>query len=251
MALLDPLRRPPPPPEVAPHDRRAVWHVVAVIVAYNVVANLWLPLWMYVPANLGAAGLLLWLAHRDGVSWRELGMSRAQDRDGLRVGFVVVAVVLVVVAIGVLIPWTRHFFSDDRVGDASVVLMLYHVFVRIPWGTVVLEEVAFRGVLLGLLRRHVPTPWAVTWSSLLFGLWHVIPGYGAATANEQVKLITTGSLVGLVFAVVFAVLSTAIAGVVFCWIRLRADSLVASMLAHMATNSIAYAAAWVVLNAGI
>jgi len=234
---------------MAPHDRRAVWHVVIVIVVYNVVGNLWLPLWMYIPANLGTAGLLLWLAHRDGVSWRELGMSRAQDRDGFRVGIVVVAVVLGFVAIGVLIPWTRHFFHDDRVGDATLGLMLYHVFIRIPLGTVILEEVAFRGVLLGLLRRHVSTPWAVMWSSVLFGLWHVIPGYGAATANEQVKLITTGSIFGILAAIVVAVLSTAVAGVVFCWIRLRADSLIASMMTHMATNSISYAAAWVVLHA--
>lgn len=225
-----------------------MWHVVAVIVVYNVVANLWLPLWMYVPANVATAGLLLWLAHRDGVSWRELGMSRAQDRDGVRVGSVVVAIVFAVVAAGVLIPWTRQFFNDER-ADAPVILMLYHVFVRIPLGTVVLEEVAFRGVLLGLLRRHVVTPWAVVWSSLLFGMWHVIPGYGAATANEEVKLLTNGSVVGMLVAITLAVVTTAFAGVVFCWIRLRADSLIASMMTHMATNSISYAAAWVVLHA--
>lgn len=247
MAILDPLRRPPPAPATAVHDAPTVWICVGVLVAYNVIGNLLLPAPLYVPVNLAVAAALVWDARRGGLSWAELGMDPARVRDGLRVGGVVVVVVAVVIGLGVLLPATRRFFADARAGDASMGGLLYQTLVRIPVGTVVLEEVAFRGVFLGLLRRHTTTPLAVMWSSLLFGLWHVIPGFGAAHANRTVNEMAGGSA-GVAVAVAAAVVSTAVAGVLFCWVRLRADSVVAPMLAHVATNSIAFAVAWWVLR---
>ena len=44
-----------------------------------------------------------------------------------------------------------------------------------PLGTVLLEEVAFRGVLWGLLA-HMDGPRVATLvSHSLFGLWHILP----------------------------------------------------------------------------
>jgi CAAX protease family protein len=37
---------------------------------------------------------------------------------------------------------------------------------------------------------------------------------------------------------------TACAGMVFCWLRLRSGSLIAPILAHVATNGLALAVAW-------
>ena len=51
----------------------------------------------------------------------------------------------------------------------------YRAAVRIPLGTVLVEEVAFRGVLLAMLGGHLGVGWAVAVSSHLFGLWHVVP----------------------------------------------------------------------------
>lgn len=247
MAILDPLRRPPPAPATAVHDAPTVWICVGVLVAYNVVGNLLLPASLYVPVNLAVAAALVWDARRGGLSWAELGMDPAQVPGGLRVGGAVALVVAVVIGVGALAPATRGLFADARAGDASAAGLAYQTLVRIPFGTVVLEEVAFRGVFLGLLRRHRPTQVAVMWSSLLFGLWHVIPGFGAAQANRVVSEVA-GNGAGRAVAVAAAVLSTAVAGVVFCWVRLRADSVVAPMLVHVATNSIAFAVAWWVLR---
>ena len=52
--------------------------------------------------------------------------------------------------------------------------MAYESLARIPVGTAVFEEVAFRGVLPGLIARTTTEPAAVGLSSLLFGLWHVL-----------------------------------------------------------------------------
>ena len=62
---------------------------------------------------------------------------------------------------------------------------------RLTGYTVLFEEVAFRGVLWGLLRRGHGTLTATVVSSALFGLWHVLPSLGLATDNQAI-----GSTVG-------------------------------------------------------
>jgi membrane protease YdiL (CAAX protease family) len=47
-------------------------------------------------------------------------------------------------------------------------------------------------------------------------------------------------------AVVFAVLGTMLGGLAWCWIRYRARSVLATILAHIATNSVGYVIAWFV-----
>jgi uncharacterized protein len=46
------------------------------------------------------------------------------------------------------------------------------------------------------------------------------------------------------------VAGTALAGLVFCWLRLRSGSLLAPALAHWASNGLGYALAFVVLAGG-
>ena len=45
-----------------------------------------------------------------------------------------------------------------------------------------------------------------------------------------------------------AVAATALAGAVLCWLRLRAHSLAAPAVLHLAGNSLAYLLAWTVLH---
>jgi membrane protease YdiL (CAAX protease family) len=122
--------------------------------------------------------------------------------------------------------------------------MLVEILVSVPLGTVLLEELAFRGSLLALLRRLGSTTRAVVVSSVLFGLWHIAPAIGTAGDNSALPG-TSQSGSGLAVAVVGTVIATTIAGVVFCWLRLRSGSLVAPMLGHIATNSGAFFIAWV------
>src|SRR5258708_6437465 len=75
---------------------------------------------------------------------------------GLRWALAAIGAVAVVFAVGAAVPLTRSAFRDSRYhfgwGHAALT-----AFVLIPVGTVLFEEVAFRGVLWGLLRRrHSP-----------------------------------------------------------------------------------------------
>jgi membrane protease YdiL (CAAX protease family) len=58
-----------------------------------------------------------------------------------------------------------------------------------------------------------------------------------------------GGPAGRVLGVVAAVAGTALAGLVFCWLRLRTRSLLAPALLHAAVNGLGYALAFLVLRA--
>ena len=64
-----------------------------------------------------------------------------------------------VYVVGVLLPLIRPAFQDVRY-DLRSRDALYTAFVVIPVGTVLLEELAFRSVLWGMLSRHLST-WQV------------------------------------------------------------------------------------------
>jgi uncharacterized protein len=222
--------------------------VVALAVVGNAATNLLIPAPLYVPAALSLALLAVLVAVRvGGCSIRDLGLDRQHLGHGLRLGAAAAAVLVVVLAVGAALPAARDLFADRRVDQHSVTLLLYHTLVRIPLGTVVLEETLFRGVLLGLpLRRWSPRG-AVAFSSVLFGLWHLLPARGVAGFNPVVATATQGT-VRHVLLMVLAVAATALAGAVFCWLRLRARSLVAPAMLHLAGNSLGYLLAWIVLR---
>lgn len=208
--------------------------VVVVLVVHNVLGNEVLPVATYVPVNVATGALLVGLAAAAGLSPADLGLARATLARGALVGALVAALVGVVLALGAAIPVTRGLFDDQRVAGIEGAELWYQALVRIPIGTAAFEELAFRGVLLGLLLRMTSTITAVATSSALFGLWHILPTLSALRTND----LAEGSAARLA-AVAGAVLATTVAGVLFCWLRLAARSLLAPVLAHTATNSFA------------
>src|SRR3990172_1409964 len=136
-----------------PVSRRAtLWSVVAVLAAHNVAGNLWFPQWAYVPANLAIGALVVWLALRSGVAVTDITGPRSWLRRGLVAGGLSGAVVGVGIGLASLVPWASDLFADGRVLGVGTVGLLFHTLVRIPIGTALFEEVAFRGVLAALGR---------------------------------------------------------------------------------------------------
>lgn len=222
--------------------------VVALAAAGNAATNLLVPAALYVPTALLVALLAVLVAVRvGGCGARDLGLAAADLGGGLRHGAVATAVVAGLLVVGAALPATRELFADRRVDEHAVAALLYATLVRIPLGTALLEETLFRGVLLGLGLRRWPRRVAVAWSSALFGLWHVLPSGGLSGYNPVVADLLHGPA-GRLVVTTAAVAATALAGVVLCWLRLRAGSLLAPVMLHVATNSLAYAAAWVVLS---
>jgi membrane protease YdiL (CAAX protease family) len=212
-------------------ERAVSGAVVVVLAAVNVVDHLAHPPW-WVRASEGAA-LLAW-ARLDGLSWSQLGLGRDRLGAGCRWGLGAIGVVAGGYVVGVLLPLTRPAFQDTRY-DTPLPEALRTAFVVIPFGTVVLEELAFRSVLWGVLSRHL-RPWQVlVTTSVLFGFWHVIPALRDAASGRGVSDTVGG---GEVAVVVGTVALTTVGGLVFGELRRRSGSVLASAGAHWATNAL-------------
>ena len=78
---------------------------------------------------------------------------------------------------------------------------------------------------------------------MLFGLWHVLPSLGLAADNQAIGSTVGTGTSGQAISVLGTVLFTALAGVVFCELRRRSGSLLASAGLHWATNGLGVLAA--------
>ncbi len=204
--------------------------VVAVLVVDNLILNLVAPRWSDAVLNVVVMVVLIVLGRRSGRSWSALGLSPRDNRVGVRAAATVGLVVTAVLAIAAMVPPLRDVFDDGRfngVSPSAAVMAL----ATIPL-TVAFEEVAFRGVLLGAVLRRTTTLRAVVVTSLLFGLWHI---------PASVDMFGTGrSSVWLGLGVLGVVAVTAVAGGIFCWLRLRHGGVAASWIVHTAFNATAY-----------
>ncbi|MFL6168445.1 MAG: CPBP family intramembrane glutamic endopeptidase, partial [Ornithinibacter sp.] len=143
----------------------------------------------------------------------------------------------------------------DARHDVGPMRAARRAFVVVPLGVVVFEEVAFRGVLWGLVGVEHGTLLAAVVTSVLFGLWHVLPAIDGARANAH-DGDGDGDSAGDTAAdaarravvlrqVAGTVAFTTLAGIVFAVLRQQSGSLVAPFLLHWATNGLGIlAAAW-------
>jgi membrane protease YdiL (CAAX protease family) len=121
--------------------------------------------------------------------------------------------------------------------------VLYTSLVVIPLGTVLFEEVAFRGVLWGLLARDFGVSAATVVSACLFGLWHVLPAMDLARTHTSVRGQSVAGGRRVAITVLATIVFTTIAGIVFAELRRRSGSLVAPIGLHWATNGLGVLAA--------
>jgi membrane protease YdiL (CAAX protease family) len=192
--------------------------VVGLLVIHNLVTNLWFPEWSYVPVNLATAAVLVAVA----------GTPLPFGHPALAVA------ALVLGAIGVLyaVPATRPLLADRRMAGVDARGTAWRALVRIPLGTVVLEEVAFRGIL--------PTVLSPVAAAALFGLWHVVPTFRTLEINGVARVRRA--------IVAGAVVATALVGMALWELQVRTGGLLAPALVHTAANSGATVAAYLVVG---
>lgn len=202
---------------------------------YNNVANLWPPFnrWAYVPANISATALLAVLSVGAlGLTSAELGLDELTIGDaslGLAVGLAFAGSLLVVRRTA----WGARLIADRRVAGLRGRMLAYQTLVRVPLGTALLEEFAFRGVLFAAWRSE-GTFIAALISSVVFGLWHVAPAAIMVRTNDPVA--SGGDVARRIVGTV--VLMTLI-GLGLVWLRLETGSLLAPLTMHAGVNSLA------------
>ncbi|QMU73720.1 CPBP family intramembrane metalloprotease [Streptacidiphilus sp. P02-A3a] len=216
---------------------------VLVLVVTNLSNNRWFNSWGLLTGALTVVvlyGLVRWA----GGGRTELGLARGTLARGAAWALSIIGVVGAVYLAGALLPVTRDLFADQRNNALSGGELAAKVLFYVPFGTVLLEEFAFRGTLYGLVRRRHGTLWATGVSSFLFGLWHILPSLHLATEKPALTPVFGSSPVGAIVADAAAVVFTGLGGAVFCELRRRSSSLLAPMGMHWATNALGYIAAY-------
>lgn len=219
-----------------PDRRTAAFAAVGALAVSNVLTNRMLPEPAYVPWNAAVATGLVGLARAAGVDPADLGLAPATLPRGLAVG----AVGAGVVAGGYLAvsrAGGHDALHDRRVSELDATQARFQALVRIPLGTVALEEIAFRGVLPALLpssdgARRRPE----LGSAVLFGLWHLLPSRDLVAANDAVGRIAART--GAWGMRILVVTGAAVAGVGFQALARTGHHLASPMLVHWATNAL-------------
>lgn len=224
-------------------DTLALACVLLLLAVHNVVIE-HLAWWLYVPANVTTAACLIALASAAGVGTADMGLSASATGPSVGVG-VASGLAVASVVVAAVVPATRRLFADRRMDGVGPLGTAYRAAIRIPLGTVVLEEVAFRGVLVALLGLVAPLGWAVVVACVLFGLWHVVPTVAALDVNGLAADRTDRALV-----LAGTVTVMAGAGLFLCWLRLATGSLAAPAIVHIAVTATATVAAYAVSRLG-
>lgn len=222
------------------------WAVPAAFVlglaAWCVARSVWVDDALHPWCNTLAGLVVLGLGFAVGLDRADLGLERRDAARGLAYGAALWGVVALVLVAAAALPATRDSLQDDGT-IVSTGAMLRRTLIVIPLGTALLEEAAFRGVLLGLFAKRTSIWRAAIVSSVLFGLWHIPPTINSADGSGAIgDASRSGGSTALV--VVGVVVAMTAAGMVFCWLRIRSRSLVAPFVAHWWINATAFAVAW-------
>ena len=214
--------------------------VIVVLVLTNLVAHFTTP-WASVATVPAAAVGLVALLRFNGLGWAELGLGRDHWKSGVAYALAAIALVVTVIAVGVLLPLTRPMFMNNHYATISGALVASMII--IPLQTVIPEELAFRGVLHGALNRVWGFRGVALAGSLMFGLWHIATSLGLTSSNVGFTRLVGGGVVGMLAGVTLAVIATAVAGFVFSWLRRRSGSLIAPIALHWSLNGLGALAA--------
>ncbi len=230
---------------VRARDRAFAVTGAAVLAAYNNVVGRheWHERW-YVPLNACATGVALAAASASGLTAADIGFGAGSWRLGRAgtwwTGAAVAGWVLIAA-----VPSTRPILGDKRSAGLDGRGVAYQAAVRIPVGTVLWEEVAFRGVLQAGLRRVLPAPAAIGLTGVVFGVWHLRPTWQALRVNGLADDRRKGAA-----GVTAGVLVTASGGILLSWLRESSGGLAAPIALHLVTNSGGAVASWIVRRAG-
>jgi len=187
--------------------------------------------------NLGGVAAMITVARLLGVTWADLGVGRGTWAAGLRWGGG--AIGLAVLGYGAVLLVAPGLLENPQLAGASPGALLLRGLVLIPLGTVLAEELAFRGVLHGRSVRALPVRAALGVSAVAFGLWHFTVALGPSAVPLPPTLHWTS---------VLAVLAvTVLGGLALGWLRHRTGSVLAPIGLHLGTNAVGLVAAGVAL----
>lgn len=211
--------------------------LVILILLYGTVLARLVPKKYHLLLNIGISALAIIVGLAFGMDWTNMGLSVTHILPGLFVAIIASVIITVATLLIAAIPFLRHYFLGENLSNASGKLVAFEATIRIPLGTALVEEVLFRGVLLGILLMHHSTLVSLVIAAIIFGLWHIFPTINSiednaaiAKAMQHKKGRQYGSVIGVIII-------TATAGLIFGWLRIIAGSILAPWLVHWSINA--------------
>lgn len=214
---------------------------IMAISLYGIILSYTLPPNRHFVVNIICAATVGMLGFIAGLTPTEMGLSAKQLVHSLPIASVIAASLALSIYLSARITWLRKLFSGSPFEGNTGRQIAYAVGVRIPLSTALLEEVLFRGVLLGLLMQDHPTWVAIGVSSVIFGIWHIFPT--VAQMEQNIKLASLLHRRHRVGVIIGTVLTTTLAGIGFGILRVWTGSLLTPWLIHWSINGSAALAA--------
>ena len=193
----------------------------------------------FVVAGAGVTTVSLLAARALGLNASALGLRRPAAIRGAALG-ALAGGVIAATGVGVirLAPLILGQSVDYQpLARVSADELVRHIALFLPLGTVVPEEVAFRGTLLGgLLARGGPRL-AVVASAAAFAMWHATVAVMTVSETTLPPVLVIPAIAGA-FLVVF------VGGCVMAALRLATGALTTSIAAHWAFNAVILIGLW-------
>lgn len=209
--------------------------VILAIIVYGAFLARVVPPKAHLPLNIAVAALTVAIGLFIGLSLNDLGLNNLWK--GFVIGGSISVVIILATFIVSFIPPVKKIFIAENHANVKKGRLIFEASVRIPLGTALVEETLFRGLLLGLLLVSYSTTTALIVSSIIFGLWHILPTIDSLAKNDA-ALAILGTRKRWHFAgIAGVVVVTAVAGAIFSYLRIISGSILAPWLVHWAINS--------------
>jgi membrane protease YdiL (CAAX protease family) len=195
--------------------------LLAAITIYGYVMPRQLIKRYYTVINLSFGLLTVLFAKIAGVSWTNLGLGTN------RLGVVLIITVLVFLACVFTGFKNRLTLSGKDYEE---------LFIRIPIGTALAEELIFRSSLMGILLQNYGRIVALSVSSAVFGLWHILPGPGAILAAQKITSKYTPVWLALASSAILTVIATTAGGLFIGWLRIISAGIFFPWIFHASLN---------------
>ncbi len=183
--------------------------------------------WATMAQTVGTLLIVIVASRWCGLTLAEAGIGRTNllrsTLIGAGIGLGLAAVLLLALEVGAQLG-TPITYQPLR--GASISAVLTHALVGLPLQTAIPEELAFRGLVLGLLMRKLTPLRAALVTSAIFVAWHVVVQVQTLAVTNFTSPWQIVPAMGLAFAGLFA------GGLIFALLRLRTRNLAAAVVAH-------------------
>lgn len=211
--------------------------LIILILLYGTVLAKLVPEKYHIYLNIFIASLAVALGISFGLDFTEMGLSLTKILPGIFVAILASIVITAGTLLISAIPILRKYFIGEDLSNASGKLIAFETAIRIPLGTALVEEVLFRGVLLGLMLSLHSTLIAILLSSIIFGLWHIFPTIKSLENNDAAAALVGKNKSKKAGSIIAVILVTTVAGIFFAWLRVISNSILAPWLVHWSINA--------------